>query len=86
MGMRDDIMEVKRELNEVREESFAMEILKDYKKTNKRMFVIWIITFASFLFLLGYTIYLLNDISTVEDLTQTIENIDSIDNSTISNG
>ncbi len=86
MGMRDDIMAVKRELSEVREESFAMEILKDYKKTNKRMFVIWIITFVSFLFLLGYTIYLLNDISTVEDLTQTIENVDSIDDSTISNG
>ena len=34
MSMRDDVMEIKKELEEVREESFAMELLKDYKKAN----------------------------------------------------
>lgn len=47
-------------------ESFASEILRDYKKTNKRMFAIWIITFIAFAGLLCYTIYLLNDIGTIE--------------------
>lgn len=45
---------------------FAMEILKDMKKQNKRMFAIWIITFIAFAGLLCYTIYLLNDIGTIE--------------------
>ena len=57
-------------------ESLAYELLQDTKKANKRMFVIWLITFLAFLGLLTYTIYLLNDISTVttEEITQDTEN------------
>ena len=44
----------------------ATELLHILKVQNKRLFVIWIITFAAFICLLGYTIWLLNDISTVE--------------------
>ena len=46
-------------------ESIAYELLQDTKKANKRMFIIWLITFLAFLGLLTYTIYLLNDITTV---------------------
>ena len=62
---------------------FAMEILKDMKKQNKRMFAIWIITFIAFAGLLCYTIYLLNDIGTIETTTQEVNNIDSIGGSVI---
>lgn len=83
MSMRDDVMEIKKELNEIKEESFAMEFLRDYKKANKRMFIIWVITFISFLGLLGYTIWLLNDIevTTTEEIIdiKDVENIDSSD-------
>ena len=30
--MKEEIMEVKKEVQELREQSFAMEILKDYKR------------------------------------------------------
>lgn len=83
MGMREDIMAVKKDLEEVKNESFASEILRDYKKTNKRIFAIWIITFIAFVGLLCYTIYLLNDIGTIETTTQEVNNIDSIDGSVI---
>ena len=83
MGMREDIMTVKKDLEEVKNESFASEILRDYKKTNKRIFAIWIITFIAFVGLLCYTIYLLNDIGTIETTTQEVNNIDSIDGSVI---
>ena len=66
MGMMEDIMAVRKDLEEVKNESFASEILRDYKKTNKRIFAIWIITFIAFVGLLCYTIYLLNDIGTIE--------------------
>ena len=36
MGMREDIMAVKKDLEEVKNESFATQILKDYKKQSKR--------------------------------------------------
>lgn len=83
MGMREDIMAVKKDLEEVKNESFASEILRDYKKTNKRIFAIWIITFIAFVGLLCYTIYLLNDIGTIETTTQEVNNIDSIGGSVI---
>lgn len=55
-------MEMRKDIERMKEESIAYDILKDQRRQNKRLFIIWIITFASFIGLLGYTIYLLNDI------------------------
>ena len=65
MGMREDIMAVRKDLEEVKNESFVSEILKDYKKANKRQFIIILVLLGMFTALLGYTIYLLNDIGTI---------------------
>ena len=66
---------MKKEVQNVKDKSFAMELLSDQKKQNKRLFIIWIITFIAFIGLLGYTIWLLNDIGTYEDvITQENEN------------
>lgn len=74
-------------MKELENESWAMLVLKDYKKTNKRMFIIWIITFLALVGLSCYTIYLLNDIGTVEDNdTIDIQDVESIDNSHIKIG
>lgn len=51
------------------ENSFAMELLSDFKKQNTRMFIIWIITFIALISLTCYTVYLLNDIGTIEETT-----------------
>ena len=67
--IRDDLMEVKKQLEEVKQKSFSYELLQDMKKQNKRLYTIWIITFIAFMMLLGYTIYLLNDIGTIEETT-----------------
>ena len=78
--IRDDIMAVKREIKEMKEQSFAMELLHDARKTNKRMFIIIIVILAMFTALLGYTLWLLNDIGTVEDTTVTQENENGYNN------
>lgn len=86
--IRDDIMAVKREIKEMKEQSFAMELLHDARKTNKRMFIIIIVILAMFTALLGYTLWLLNDIGTIEETTETqeISDINTINNSSINNG
>lgn len=86
--IRDDIMAVKKEIKEMKEQSFAMELLHDARKTNKRMFVIIIVILAMFTALLGYTLWLLNDIGTIEETTETqeISDINTINNSSINNG
>ena len=49
------------------------------KVQNKRLFIIWLITFIAFIGLLGYTIYVLNDIE-VEETTITQDNDNGINN------
>ena len=71
MGLKDDVLDIKKEFQEVKNQSFAMDLLNDYKKQNKRQFVIIIILIIAFMGLLAYTIYLLNDIG-VEETQQTV--------------
>lgn len=72
-------MEMRKDIERMKEESIAYDILKDQRRQNKRLFIIWIITFAAFIGLLGYTIWLLNDITVVE--TTESENYDINQNS-----
>lgn len=73
MGIKADINEAKEEIQELKEKSLAMELPQDARRTNKRLFIIWLVTFIAFIGLLGYTIWLLNDIGTeetIEEVTQ----------------
>lgn len=84
--IRDDLMAVKKEVNELREKSFGYELLQDMKKQNKRLYTIWIITFIAFIGLLSYTLWLLNDVGTIETTTQEVsQENDSGNNNFIGN-
>ena len=87
MDIREEVLEMKKEVKEIQEHSFAMELLKDQKKQNKRQFIIILVILGMFTCLLGYTIYLLNDfgVSTETD-TIDIDNVETIDNSHIKIG
>lgn len=74
MGISEEVLEMKKEVKEMQEQSFAMELLKDQKKQNKRMFIIILVILGMFTCLLGYTIWLLNDINT--ETTTTTETYD----------
>lgn len=84
---KDEINNIKNEVHKLQEQSLALELLKDYKKQNKRQFVIILVILGMFTALLGYTIYLLNDfgVSTETD-TIDIDNVEEIDNSHIKIG
>lgn len=65
----------------------ASEMLHILKIQNKRLFIVWLVTFVAFIGLLGYTIWLLNDIGTIEETsTQDIQDVNTIENSNITNG
>lgn len=65
----------------------ATEMLHILKIQNKRLFIVWLVTFIAFIGLLGYTIWLLNDIGTIETTSQQeVSDIDTIENSNITNG
>lgn len=87
MSMRDDVMEIKKELEEVREESFAMELLRDYKKANKRQFIIILVILTMWFATIGYLVYVLNDIGVIEETTtQEVTDIDTINGDIVNKG
>jgi hypothetical protein len=85
MSMRDEVMDIKNELKEVKEQSLALELLSDYKKSNKRIFTALIIVLVMWFITTGYLVYILNDISVITN-EQEITDVENIDNSEIING
>lgn len=86
MSIKDDLKEAKEEIQELKEQSLAMELLKDYKKTSKRLYIILIVVLCMWFITIGYLVYILNDISSVETTTQEISDVDTIENSNVANG
>lgn len=72
---KEEINNIRNEVHELQEQSLALELLKDYKKQNKRQFIIILVILGMFTALLGYTIWLLNDISVeTTEVTQDTNN------------
>jgi hypothetical protein len=75
-NFREEVVKMKNEVKIAQEEqkSFAMQFVDTLKVQNKRLFICWIITFLAFIALLGYTIWLLNDVETITtEVTQDSE-------------
>jgi hypothetical protein len=64
MGIREEMLEMKKEVEEIQEESFAIQILKDYKKQSKRQFIVILVILGMWFATIGYLVYILNDIGT----------------------
>lgn len=80
MGLKEEVLEMKKEVEKIQEHSFAMELLKDQKKQNKRMFIIILVILGMWFATIGYLIYVLNDISVETTTTTETVDIDDVDN------
>lgn len=60
MGLMEEVLEMKKEVEAVRNESFAMELLKDMRKTNKRIFVILLVVLGMWFATIGAFVYYIN--------------------------
>lgn len=88
-GFKKEVVDMKREVENIKEESqsFAMQFVETLKIQNKRLFILCLVIFIAFCSLLGYTIWLHNDISTeTEEIMQEITDVETIENSIIRNG
>ena len=87
MGLKEEVAEMKKEVKEVQSHSLAMELLHDAKKANRRLFIITLVVLTMWFITIGYVVYLLNDIGTVETTTtQKVSDVDTIENSNFTNG
>ena len=72
MGLKEEINDMKKEVKEVKEikkQSLAREMLEDYKKQNKRLFIIIIVILIMWFITGCYLVYILNDTGTIEETT-----------------
>lgn len=74
MTLKEEVLEMKKEVQEIQEQSFAMELLTDQKKQNKRQFIIILVILGMWFATIGYLVYVLNDIGT--ETTTTDETYD----------
>ena len=73
--------------NKIQQNSYALDILKDYKKGFNRWHTIALIFMILWIITVGYLVYVLNDIGTIEEVNkQEITDINTIENSNIANG
>lgn len=68
MRLKEDVYSLKQELGDIKQESFAMEMLKYSKRQNKILFVIILILLVFWFATGSYLIWVLNDIG-VEEIT-----------------
>lgn len=66
MSIQEDIEKIEKKAEKLEKNSFAMELLEDYKKANKRMFIALILVLFMWFATIGYLVYILNDIGTEE--------------------
>lgn len=72
MGLKDEVNDIKKEVKIVKElnkQSIAREMLADYRKQNKRLFIIIIVILCMWFATGCYLVYILNDIGTIEETT-----------------
>lgn len=67
------------------EKSFAMEILQEQKKNNKRLFIVLLVVLSMWFITIGYLVYVLNDIGVVEEATEVTQDNDNGNNNYIGN-
>ena len=77
MSIKEDIEKVENKMKELENESLAMEMLKDYKKANKRQFIIILVILTMWFATIGYLVYVLNDIG-ITTTTQEVSDINTI--------
>ena len=56
----------------MKENSLALDLLSDYKRANKRQFIIIIVILVMWFLTIGYLVYTLNDIGTIETTTEEV--------------
>ena len=69
MSIKEDIEKVQKKVDVIEEQSFALDLLRDYKKQNKRQFIVILVILSMWFITIGYLVYVLNDIGTIETTT-----------------
>lgn len=82
MSIKEDVEKINTKVEQV---SFAYELLSDYKKQNKRQFIIILVILGMWFATIGYLVYVLNDIGVIEETTEVTQDNENGYNNFIGN-
>ena len=60
MSIKEDIEKIQKKVNVIEEQSFALDLLRDYKKQNKRQFVVILVILSMWFITIGLFVYYIN--------------------------
>lgn len=60
MSIKEDIEKVQKKVNVIEEKSFALDLLRDYKKQNKRQYVVILVILSMWFITIGLFVYYIN--------------------------
>ena len=66
--------------NKIQQNSYALDILKDYKKGFNRWHNIALVFMILWIITMGYLVYILNDVGTIDETTVTQDNANGYNN------
>ena len=70
---KEEIEDIKHQVEEIQEESLAYSLLRDYKRQTKRQFIIILVILGMWFATIGYLVYILNDIGTETTTTESYD-------------
>lgn len=70
---KEEIEDIKHQVEEIQEESLAYSLLRDYKRQTKRQFIIILVILGMWFATIGYLVYVLNDIGVETTTTETYD-------------
>ena len=73
-NIEDNSKRIDNNFEKIQQNSYALDILKDYKKGFNRWHTIAIIFMILWILTVGYLVYILNDIGTIDETTITQDN------------
>lgn len=87
MSIKEDIEKVENKMKEIEQESFAMELIKGCKQTNKRLFIVILVILSMWLATIGAFLYYISTTGYEEDYReQTVEDLKDTNGLEIING
>jgi hypothetical protein len=60
MSIKEDIEKVQKKVDVIEEQSFALDLLRDYKKQNKRQFIVILVILSMWFITIGLFVYYIN--------------------------
>ena len=86
MSIKEDVIDAKKELENLKTESFALEVIKFGNKDKKRLFVALVIVLFMWFATICAFLYYINTTGFEEERTQEVVDLEDLTNSYIING